>query len=97
MCDSTSFDDRIKETQDKKGILDKRKRELNYSACVQIDERRLGNRSRGSYAEVMRIYKLIDTKNGYEWLSLSRNTCESLEELHEITWKNSPYTGSFSH
>ena len=30
MCDNTSFDDRIKETQDKKGILDKKKRKLNY-------------------------------------------------------------------
>ncbi len=30
MCDNTSFDDRIKETQDKKGILDKKKRKRNY-------------------------------------------------------------------
>ena len=33
--------------------------------CGQIDERRPDNRSSGSYAEVMRTYKLINTKNGY--------------------------------
>ncbi len=58
MCGNTSFDDRIKETQDKDGILDKKK--LNELFCGQIDERRPGNQSSESYAEVMRICKLID-------------------------------------
>ena len=43
MCDNTSFDDRIKEAQDKKGILDKKKRKPNFFG--HIDERRPGNRS----------------------------------------------------
>ena len=71
ICNNTSFDDRIKETQDKKGILDKNKRKLTSLFCGQIDERKPGNRSSGSCAELKRICKLIDTKNGYKWLSLS--------------------------
>ncbi len=47
MCDNTSFDDRIKETRDKKGILDKKKRKPNYFLVI-IDERRPGSRSSGS-------------------------------------------------
>ena len=68
MSDNTSFDNEIKETQDKKVILNQNKTQL---FCGQIDEQRSANRSGGFYGEVMRICKLIDAENGYEWLSLS--------------------------
>ncbi len=57
MCDNTSFDDQIKETQDKKGILDKKKRKPNYFLVILTKEDRAADR--------------VDMKNGYEWLSLS--------------------------
>ena len=62
-CDNTSFDDRIKEIQDEKGIIDKKNQNVTilWSNC----RKKTGNRSSGSYAEVMRISKLIDTKR---WL-----------------------------
>ncbi len=44
MCDNTSFDDRIKETQDKKGILDKKKREPNYFMVKLTNEDRATDR-----------------------------------------------------
>ncbi len=40
MCDNTSFDDRIRETQDKKGILDKKKQKLNYFVVKLTNEDR---------------------------------------------------------
>ena len=44
MCGNTSFDDRIKETQDKDGILDKKKRKLNYFVVKLTNEDRATNR-----------------------------------------------------
>ena len=40
MCDNTSLDDRIKETQDKEGILDKKKRKRNYFVVKLTNEDR---------------------------------------------------------
>ena len=44
MCDNTSFDDRIKETRDKKGILDKKKRKPNYFLVIWTNEDRAADR-----------------------------------------------------
>ena len=44
MCDNTSFDDRIKETQDKKGIPDKKKRKLNDFMVKLTNEDRATDR-----------------------------------------------------
>ena len=44
MCDNTSFDDRIKETQNKKGILDKKKRKPNYFLVILTKEDRAADR-----------------------------------------------------
>ncbi len=68
MCDNTSFDDRIKETQDKNGIFDQKKRKpLTIFVIKLTNARRPGNRSSGSYAEVMRICRM--RINRYEkWL-----------------------------
>ena len=44
MCDNTSFDGRIKETQDKKGILDKKKRKPNYFLVILTNEDRAADR-----------------------------------------------------
>ena len=48
----------------------KRKQNNLWSNSRQIDERRSGNRSSGFYAEVMRICKLFDANNSYEWCSM---------------------------
>ena len=45
MCDNTSFDDENKETEDRKGILNKNKRKPNYFVVKLIDEQSRGNRS----------------------------------------------------
>ena len=44
MCDNTSFDDRIKETRDKKGTRDKKKRKLNYFVVKLTNEDRATDR-----------------------------------------------------
>ncbi len=44
MCENTSFDDRIKETQDKKKILDKNKRKLSYFVVKLTNEDRATDR-----------------------------------------------------
>ncbi len=44
ICNNTSFDDRIKETQDKKGILDKNKRKLHYFVVKLTNENRATDR-----------------------------------------------------
>ncbi len=41
---NTSFEDRIKETQDKKGIIDKKKRKLHYFVVKLTNEDRATDR-----------------------------------------------------